>query len=56
MDTGSRGTTAHAHQCCRFQGYQKAVPSQMKLTMRELASMTTDKGSLHSESSDVVLL
>ena len=45
MDAGSRGTTAHAHQCCIFQGYPKAVPSQMKLTMREPASMTTDKGS-----------
>ena len=46
MDAGSRGTTAHAHQCsCRFQGYPKAVPSRMKLTMREPASMTTGKGS-----------
>ena len=45
MDAGSRGTTAHAHQCCRFQGYPKAVPSRMKLTMREPASMTPDKGS-----------
>ena len=45
MDAGSRGTTAHAHQCCRFQGYPKAIPSRMKLTMREPASMTTDKGS-----------
>ena len=45
MDSGSRGTTAHAHQCCIFQGYPKAVPSRMKLTMREPASMTTDKGS-----------
>ena len=35
MDAGSHGTTAHAHQwqCCRFQGYPKAVPSRMKLTM-----------------------
>ena len=45
MDAGSSGTTAHAHQCCIFQGYPKAVPSRMKLTMREPASMTTDKGS-----------
>ena len=44
IDAGSRGTTAHAHQCCIFQGYPKAVPSRMKLTMREPASMTTDKG------------
>ena len=29
---GSRITTAHAHQCCRFQSYAKTVPSQMKLT------------------------
>ena len=45
-DTGSRGTTAHAHQCCRFQSYAKTVPSRMKftmkLTMHEPASMTTD--------------
>ena len=45
MDAGSPETTAHAHQCCRFQGYPKAVPSRMKSTMREPASMTTDKGS-----------
>ena len=49
MDSGSLGTTAHAHQCCIFQSYAKTVPSQMKLTMiltmREPASMTTDKGS-----------
>ena len=42
----SRVTTAHAHQCCRFQSYAKTVPSRMKLamklTMREPASMTTD--------------
>ena len=24
---GSRVTTAHAHQCCRFQSYAKTVPS-----------------------------
>ena len=46
---GSRVTTAHAHQCCRFQSYAKTVPLRMKLTMkltmRELTfmgSMTTD--------------
>ena len=44
LDAGSRGTTAHAHQCCIFQSYAKTVPSRMKLTMREPASMTTDKG------------
>ena len=35
-------TTAHVHQCCIFQSYAKTVPSRMKLTMREPASMTTD--------------
>ena len=42
---GSRITTAHAHQCCRFQSYAKTVPSRMKLTKREptfLGSTTTD--------------
>ena len=39
---GSRITTAHAHQCCIFQSYAKTVPSRMKLTMREPASMATD--------------
>ena len=39
---GSRITTAHAHQCFIFQSYAKTVPSQMKLTMREPASMTMD--------------
>ena len=46
---GSRITTAHAHQCCRFQSYAKTVPSQVKLTTkltkREptfLGSTTTD--------------
>ena len=29
---GSLVTTAHAHQCCRFQSYAKTVPSRMKLT------------------------
>ena len=42
IDAGSRVTTAHAHQCCIFQSYAKTVPSRMKLTMREPASMTTD--------------
>ena len=31
---GSLVTTAHAHQCCRFQSYAKTVPSRMKLTMK----------------------
>ena len=31
---GSRATTAHAHQYCRFQSYAKTVPSRMKLTMK----------------------
>ena len=41
---GSCVTTAHAHQCCIFQtqSYAKTVPSRMKLTMREPASMTTN--------------
>ena len=39
---GWRVTTAHVHQCCIFQSYAKTVPSRMKLTMREAASMTTD--------------
>ena len=38
---GSRVTTAHVHQCCIFQSYAKTVPSRMKLTMCEPASMTT---------------
>ena len=46
IDAGSRGTTAHAHQCCIFQGYPKAVPSRMKLTMREPASMTSYSNSV----------
>ena len=32
---GSRITTTHEQQCCRFQSYAKTVPSRMKLT-REL--------------------
>ena len=47
IDAGSRVTTAHAHQCCIFQSYAKTVPSRMKLTMREPASMTTDMWSRH---------
>ena len=42
---GSRVTTAHEQQCCRFQSYAKTVPSRMKLTKREptfLGSTTTD--------------
>ena len=46
---GSRVTTAHVHQCCRFQSYAKTVPSQIKLTMKLtihgkafMGSMTTD--------------
>ena len=39
---GSSVATAHAHQCCIFQSYAKTVPSRMKLTLREPASMTTD--------------
>ena len=39
---GSRVTTAHVHQCCIFQSNAKTVPSRMKLTMREPASMATD--------------
>ena len=31
---GSRVSTAHVHQCCRFQSYAKTVPSRMKLTMK----------------------
>ena len=29
---GSRITTAHAQECCRFQSYAKTVPSRMKFT------------------------
>ena len=32
---GSRVTTAHVHQCCRFQSYAKTVPSRMKSTKCE---------------------
>ena len=42
---GSRVTTAHEQQCCRFQSYAKTVPSRMKLTKHELTflgSTTTD--------------
>ena len=46
---GSRVTTAHAHQCCRFQSYAKTVPSRMKLktklTKREPTFLgSTDNG------------
>ena len=30
---GSHVTTAHAHQCCRFQSYAKTVPSRLILTL-----------------------
>ena len=52
MDAGSRGTTAHAHKYCIFQGYPKAVPSRMKLTMREPANHDNGKG---VTASDVIL-
>ena len=52
VDAGSRGTTAHAHQCCIFQGYPKAVPSRMKLTMREPANHDNGQGVM---ASDVIL-
>ena len=32
---GSRVTTAHAQESCRFQSYAKTVPSRMKLTKLE---------------------
>ena len=44
MDAGSRGTTAHAHQCCIIQSYAKTVPSRMKLTMREPANHDNRQG------------
>ena len=44
MDAGSRGTTAHAQQCCIFQSYAKTVPSRMKLTMREPANHDNRQG------------
>ena len=44
IDASSRVTTAHVHLCCIFHSYAKTVPSRMKLTMREPASMTTDTG------------
>ena len=47
---GSCVTTAHAHQCCIFQSYAKTVPSRMKSTMCEPASMTTDTWSRHMTS------
>ena len=38
---GSHVTTAHAHQCCRFQSYAKTVPSRMKLTSKIYKAWTT---------------
>ena len=42
---GSLVTTAHAHQCCRFQSYAKTVPSRMKLTSEIDKAWTTFLGS-----------
>ena len=42
---GSRVTTGHAHQCCRFQSYAKTVPSRMKLTSEVDKAWTTFLGS-----------
>ena len=39
LDDGSRGTTAHAHQCCKFQSYAKTVA---KLTISELCEDCTE--------------
>ena len=53
MDAGSRGTTAHAHQCCIFHAsYAKTVPSRMKLTMPEPANHDNGQG---VTASDVIL-
>ena len=52
MDAGSRGTTAHAHQCCIFQSYAKTVPSRMKWTMREPTNHDNGQG---VTASDVIL-
>ena len=38
-------TTAHEHQCCRFQSYAKTVPSRMKLTSEIDKAWTTFLGS-----------
>ena len=43
---GSRVTTAHAHQCCRFQSYAKTVPSRMKLTTKLTKREPTFLGSM----------
>ena len=45
---GSRVTTAHAHQCCRFQSHAKTVPSRMKYAVkvqRSLAPLSWFPGS-----------
>ena len=42
---GSRITTAHEQQCCRFQSYAKNVPSPMKLTSKIDKAWTTFLGS-----------
>ena len=42
---GSHITTAHAHQCCRFQSYAETVPSPMKLTSEIYKAWTTFLGS-----------
>ena len=42
---GSHVTTAHAHQCCRFQSYAKTVPSRLKLTSKIDKAWTTFLGS-----------
>ena len=42
---GSHVTTAHAHQCCRFQTYAKTVPSRLKLTSEIDKAWTTFLGS-----------
>ena len=52
MDAGSRGTTAHAHQCCIFQSYAKSVLSRMNMTMREPANHDNGQG---VTASDVIL-
>ena len=43
---GSHVTTAHAHQCCRFQSYAKTVPSRMKLTTKLTKGEPTFLGSM----------
>ena len=46
---GSLVTTAHAHQCCRFQSYAKTVPSRMKLTSEIDKAWTTFLGSMTTD-------